>query len=167
MVFSKTLPQNFITMTLFANSLFQLPPKRKTVDVKVDCCIPWPARRKLYGYRVHAHDYSTNISLQIGDEDVVHGNPQLPHVFNKPEKALMLTPDMNWKVTCTYNTQNTDKPVNVGEGHTHEMCNMYFMMSSHVPMAGNCNYPGVYDPALQLSIRRDHHVKTLQVLQLP
>ena len=33
----------------------------------------------------------------------------------------------------------TETTIHVGEGHTHEMCNMYFLVRSHVPFRGSCH----------------------------
>ena len=94
---------------------------------------------------------------------VIHGDPQKPHYFTKVsdlspdllsaaqrglnqtqanalggQKELRLRYGEDWKVTCDYNTMATKTTIHVGEGHAHEMCNMYFLVRSHVPFRGSC-----------------------------
>jgi len=137
--FSTEFPQKILSIDLFANSRFVLPPKEAKVEVEARCCMQGSSSANLYAYRVHAHSFARNISLSIGDEMIASGDPQLPHFFTKtndPNKKLNFGSD--WMATCTYDTEDSDSPIYVGQGHNNEMCNMYLMLSSHVPLFSTC-----------------------------
>ena len=140
--FTSTLPSSVLTMMLFAHSRFMLPKGRKEVNVATGCCVPGRGTLDLYAHRVHAHAFSRRINLRSNASHVVlDGDPQKPHNFNKVAegaKPLALRRSTHWNVTCSYNTQKATKNVYVGMGHENEMCNMYLMLSSQVPVNAIC-----------------------------
>ena len=138
LVFKSQIPEKILSINTLANSLFTLPPREDEVDVDAKCCMRGGQSAELFAYRVHAHSYSRNISLRVSGELVAWGDPQLPHFFTKVNSntngaPIKLNHEEEWAVTCSYNTQGTSTPVPVGEGSAFEMCNMYLMLSSHVP----------------------------------
>jgi peptidylamidoglycolate lyase len=150
MVFSSKYPEKILSVDLFANSIFSLEPNKEEVDVQTKCCLKGSGSADLFAYRVHAHNYARNISLAIANESIVAGDPQLPNSFTKVEDSdrVKLNFETDWTVTCAYNTQGTDRAISVGQSNEDEMCNMYLMLSSHVPYYGMCsqgqpvyNYP--------------------------
>ena len=137
--FSSDFPQKVLSIDLFANSRFVLPPKEPKVEVEARCCMQGSGSANLYAYRVHAHNFARNISLSIGGEMIASGDPQLPHFFTKTndtDKKLDFGSD--WMATCAYDTEDSESPIYAGEGHNNEMCNMYLMLSSHVPLFSMC-----------------------------
>ena len=145
MRFSTKFPSKVLSMDLFANSRFRLPPKLESVDVKAKCCMQGGQSANLFAYRVHAHSYARNISLRVGDQVVAWGDPQQPHFFRKTAPDSPKLPfGSDWTATCTYNTEDSEAPIRDGQGHLQEMCNMYLMLSSHVPMSSFCLTDGGY-----------------------
>ena len=151
MVFSSAIPEKILSVDLLANSFFSLEPNKEKVDVQTQCCMKGSGSVDLFAYRVHAHNYARNISLQVANESIVSGDPQLPNSFTKVDMdsgRTKLNLETDWTVTCSYNTQGSDKVIRAGQSNADEMCNMYLMIQSHVPFYSWCaqdqplyNYP--------------------------
>jgi len=144
--FVSEFPEKVLSMSLFVNSHFALPPKEDEVQVEAECCMEGSGSADLFAFRVHAHNYARNITLSVDDRLVAWGDPQLPHYFTKidpKENPKQLNFGSDWMATCSYNTESADGTVHVGQGHNNEMCNLYLMLSSHVPLNSECLSPGV------------------------
>jgi len=184
---TERMPTNFLSTVIFANNDFELPPDTEETDVETSCCMPgMPAvPTDLFAYRVHSHAFGKNISLSVDEEVIVHGDPQLPHIFNRPSdsdgaSAIVAADDADneggdvevfaelpmgstWTVMCEYNTLGHNLTVPVGEGHLNEMCNMYLMLSSHVPRFGNCAW-GYYFRSIVYALPGTSVAKVVKVI---
>jgi len=136
-------PEKVISMSLFSHNQFSLPPQEERVEVKAKCCMKGAGSADLLAYRVHGHQYARDISLAVNNESIVSGDAQLPHFFTKDAAMHKLRQGSDWAATCAYNTEASNTTVTVGSGHNDEMCNMYLMLSSHVPFNSFCI--GYYD----------------------
>ena len=55
--------------------------------------------------------------------------------------GLRLPMGREWQVRCEYDTSASEASVSVGMGRSHEMCNMYMMVSAPVPVGAFCGKP--------------------------
>ena len=154
------MPQSLLSLSLFLNANFKLPPGLPRVRVRSRCCVRGSDTIEVFAYRVHAHGLGRNITLAAerggGGHDVLSpvlsGDPRLPHYFTKTSdlplpyqpSRFVLPTDAEWEATCEYDTTSAKRAMLPGEVHGDEMCNLYLLLRSHVPRHAGC-YSGFYD----------------------
>lgn len=149
-------PERYMSVVLFANSEFRLPPRQPRVAVRCGCCVEERTGLRVHRVRVHAHAYGRNITLSYIGRDhrrevALWGDPQQPQVFQPVPRppasggtaggGLRLPLGREWQVRCEYDTSASEASVSVGMGRSHEMCNMYMMVSAPVPLGAFCGKP--------------------------
>lgn len=68
---------------------------------------------------------------------VVEHSPQLPQGFT-PVSDIVFWPGQKLQATCQFNSTERDDVTWAGATHHHEMCNLYMIMWSELPVFINC-----------------------------
>ena len=69
---------------------------------------------------------------------LVEHSPQLPQGFN-PVKNLTFWPGQNLQATCDFNSSERSETTYAGATHHNEMCNLYMIMWSELPVFWSCH----------------------------
>ena len=135
-------------MISYASS-FVIPPRKKSYIVSNDCC--YSGFQTVYGFAasVHTHTLGREVGLEKASasgkdgklsplESVLKYNPQRPQSFHPIEPPLPFRPGDTLRQYCTYDSRNYTRAITSGQTTEHEMCNLYLLVYSEVPVIFWC-----------------------------
>ncbi|PSC71645.1 peptidyl-glycine alpha-amidating monooxygenase [Micractinium conductrix] len=120
---------------------FRLPPGQPSILVPNSCC--YAGWEPLHGFaaRVHTHSMGREVYLdrsQPADRkalDRITGlDPQKPQGFYPIAPEATFLPGDQLAMACNFDSTNKTKEVQAGHTSSHEMCNLYLMLYSHLPV---------------------------------
>ncbi|KAK9800913.1 hypothetical protein WJX73_010392 [Symbiochloris irregularis] len=127
-------------MLMYA-SAFSIPPGRPSTEVPNHCCISGFEPAHGFAFRVHTHALGRSVWLDKLDGDrkarMVEYSPQLPQGFT-PVNNMTFWPGETLEATCDYDSRSVSHVVRAGSTHHDEMCNLYFMMWTEMPIFLSC-----------------------------
>lgn len=135
--------QRVAGMQAFA-SMFSIPPRESSYPVKNSCCYEGVFPAQTFASRVHTHELGRRVTLYVKSPDekeptnVVDLDPLKPQGFYATKKDLTLLPGDVLDMTCEFNSESRNTPVSAGMTSGDEMCNLYLMSHSLVPMFSMC-----------------------------
>lgn len=86
---------------------------------------------------VHRSVYLDEVSKNKSLTRLVEHSPQLPQGFT-PVSGLTFWPGQNLQATCDFNSTEREDKTYAGATHHNEMCNLYMIMWSELPVFMNC-----------------------------
>ncbi|KAI8113634.1 hypothetical protein M9435_003629 [Picochlorum sp. BPE23] len=135
--------QRVAGMQAFA-SMFTIPPGEARYPVKNSCCYDGIFPAHTFASRVHTHELGRRVTLYVNSpqekkaRSVVDLDPLKPQGFYPTKKDVTLLPGDVLHVTCDFNSKSQTEPVSAGMSSKDEMCNLYLMSHSVVPMFSMC-----------------------------
>ena len=81
--------------------------------------------------------YLDEVLRDDGRRRVVEHSPQLPQGFT-PVSQVTFWPGQRLEATCAFNSMERADATWAGATHHHEMCNLYMIMWSELPVFINC-----------------------------
>ncbi|BDA41933.1 probable peptidyl-glycine alpha-amidating monooxygenase [Coccomyxa sp. Obi] len=134
-------------MMMYA-SYFQIPPKKSSHLVPTKCCYAGFEPAYGFAYRVHTHALGRSVYMDRIEKDGSHSrvcehSPQLPQGFT-PVSNITFLPGQVLEATCDFDSTERTEVTHAGSTHHAEMCNLYMMMWSELPVFMTCSGQGTW-----------------------
>ncbi|KAK9908849.1 hypothetical protein WJX75_003782 [Coccomyxa subellipsoidea] len=142
-------------MMMYA-SYFQIPPQKPSHLVPTKCCYAGFEPAYGFAYRVHTHALGRSVYMDRIEKDGSHNrvcehSPQLPQGFT-PVSNITFLPGQVLEATCDFDSTERTEVTHAGSTHHHEMCNLYMMMWSELPVFMTCSGQGTWSDAASVEL---------------
>ena len=124
---------------------FTLPPGEKSITVKNSCCYNGLFPSIAFASRVHTHALGRKVYMDVRSPSsrdspvrVVDLDPLKPQGFYTLEREFTITAGDVLDMACEFDTSSQETAVRAGHTAKDEMCNLYLMGHSNVPLFAMC-----------------------------
>ena len=99
----------------------------------------------------HRSVYMDRIEKDGSHNRVCEHSPQLPQGFT-PVSNITFLPGQVLEATCDFDSTERTEVTHAGSTHHHEMCNLYMMMWSELPVFMTCSGQGTWSDAASVEL---------------